>query len=267
MTTSIDAWPTVSVSDGSRRGVVAWDPRGATYRAEIDLFESLPAARPVARPQEAIWEWLEDPRGGVLPGRLIVGHRLAELVTVDALINRMVSLGFHPDERSRRDLLGLRSEVAARWGSVTLLGRLHPNDGVFSNAWLGRKLQLGLPDGRFLPIQSRFDHPDHQFGWGRSNAATMRTADVLIDLAWSTSRDAATEAAVVDLAVSVLAELNPMTGFVWRAESVADWIVTESGDLALLSGSHWKANLDQRQRPFRQLAFDFGPLEAVSPGG
>ncbi len=211
----------VPVSGGQRRGVVSWDRLRCTYRADIDLFAAMPEAQGFAvQTADAVWSWVSESRSGVLPGRLVIGHRLVELVTIDSVVNRLTSLGFHPDGRSLQSLIDLRSAVRDRCGSVVFQGRLRSG---------GRELVLGLPGGRNLPVSPRFDHPEHGFGWGRRAEATFRTARVLVDMAWSPQRDPATEAAVTDLAVSVLAEVT--SGFVWRAESVADWIATESAEL------------------------------------
>ena len=84
----------------------------------------------------------------------------------------------------------------------------------------------------------------------------MRTAELLVELTWSSARDPATESAVTDLAVSVLAEVEPDAGFVWRAESVADWLATETGDLVDPSDSPGRRFPTVRRRPHRQLALD-----------
>ena len=130
MSIPTDHWPTASVSDGARHGVVAWDPVRCTYRAEVDLFDTRrPEPRrppgPVSLPRSS-GGWFGEPGGGVLPGRVIVGHRRAEFVTVDALTNGLTAIGFRLDGRSRQALLALRSEVAARWGSVVVVGSHNP---------------------------------------------------------------------------------------------------------------------------------------------
>jgi len=244
----------VSVSDGRRCGVVSWDVARCTYRAEIDYFAPPPGTRPQpSRPVDAWWNWLADPEPEALPGRVVIGHRPVEFLTVDSLVNRLAVLGFHPDPASLNSLLALRSEVHDRCGSVVFLGR--PGlSAAGSPPGLAGEIVLGLPAGGTVPVRPLLEHPDHGFAWGHRAAATVRTAAAMVDLAWGPQRDAATEAAVVDLAISVLAEVRG--GFVWRVESVADWIATETGELSDLrrlavvpeSGGH---------QGFRQLSLEF----------
>jgi hypothetical protein len=231
----------VDISDGTRRGVVSWDRPRCTYRAEIEIFAPPPGVdSPAARTVDAIWHWLSDPEPGPVPGRLVVGHRPIELLTIDAVINRLQALGFRPDRTSLGALTGLRSAVRDRCGSVVFLGRLRPGASGSSRPAVPAEVLLGLPEAEPLPLRPLVDHPAHGFGWGHRGAATIRTAAALVDLAWSTRRDAATEAAVIDLAVTVLAEVRG--GFVWRVESVADWLATETGELAdevgRIAGAH-----------------------------
>ncbi len=238
----------VTITDGARRGTVSWDRLRCTYRAVIELVPPRPMDGSTitpsneARSLDGLWDWVVDSQAGVLPGHVILGNRLAEILTVDSLVHRLAGIGFRVDQASTASLLMLRREVERRWGSVTFHGRVHPADPSRSAAGVRREIVVEPADGWILPVLPRFDHPDHGFGWGRLAEATMRTASVLVDLAWSTDRDPATEAAVVDLAVSVLAEVRG--DFVWRAESVADWIAG-SGELV------------EPPRHFEQLCFEF----------
>ncbi len=245
----------VPVSDGLRRGVVSWDRRRCTYRAEIDVFDPLPDVEPPsARTVDAVWDWLAEPAPGTLPGRLVVGNRPVELITIDALVNRLAMVGFHPDRPSLRALFNLRSVVRERCGSVVFLGHLRPTAPRSSPSVPAAEILLGLPGREPLPLRRLLELHDHGFGWGRRGPAAVRTAAVLVDLAWSQQRDAATEAAVVDLALSVLAELRG--GFVWRAESVADWIATETGELADQFSHRTKGAEPSEPVGFRQLALE-----------
>ncbi len=269
--TSPDPMLTVPLADGRRRGLAFWDGRLCTYRAEIDLFDPVAGVEPPpsdTRPSrqtdrvhsiDELWEWLLDPRAGAAPHRVTLGDHLAEFITIDALLLRLEAFGFEPDEESRDALVALRDRVAAEWGSVVFLGRVHPAVGRCPDARLDRDLGIGLPDGRRLPISPRFDHPGHHFDWGRHGPATARTARAMIDLAWSTHSDPATDAAVTDLAVTVLAEISG--GFAWRAESVADWIATETGDLTGRSEEcHGLPPFKWRELGgYRQLSLELGP--------
>lgn len=249
----------VTVSDGPRHGTVCWDRVRCTYRAEIDVFAPMPGVdgrtdhrAPTA---DSVWAWLADPEPAVLPERVAVGHRPVELLTIDSVVNRLATFGFRPDRASLGALFGLRSAVRDRCGSVVVQGRLHRSARGTPTPRPVAELHLGLPDGEPLPLRPLLEHPDHGFGWGHRGAAAMRTASVLVDLAWSSQRDAATEAAVVDLAVTVLAEVRD--GFVWQVESVADWIATESGDLS--TGARGMVSGAEASGPtgFRQLSFEF----------
>jgi len=243
------------ISDGTRRGVVSWDRLRCTYRAEIEVFPPPPGFdSPAARTVDAVWEWLADPEPGPLPGRLVVGHRPVELLTIDAVVNRLEAHGFRPDRTSHRALMALRSAVRDRCGSVVFLGRHRPGAPGSSNSTVVAEVLLGLPEAEPLPLRPLVDHPAHQFGWGHRGAATIRTAAALVDLAWSPRRDAATEAAVIDLAVTVLAEVR--SGFVWRVESVADWLATETGDLAEADGRFAGATERYESPGYRQLSLD-----------
>lgn len=246
---------TVPVSDGIRRGLVSWDPRRCTYRAEIDVFEPLPHIDPPsARSVDAVWDWLGDPAPDVLPGRIVVGHRSVELLTVDSLINRLATFGFRPDQSSLGALFDLRTVVRDRCGSMVFLGRPRPAAAGSSASVSTGELFLCPPAGDPLPLRSLLELPDHGFGWGRRGPVAVRTASVLVDLAWSAKRDPATEAAAVDLAVTVLAELRG--GFVWRAESVADWIATESGDLVGEAMRMVRRGVSSEPVGFRQLCLE-----------
>lgn len=244
----------VSVSDGLRRGVVSWDPLRCTYRADIDIVAPSHDLEPqTAHTVDAVWEWLATPQPGVLPGRVVVGQHPVELLTVDSLVNRLATLGFRPDRVSLSALFDLRSAVRDRCGSVVFLGRHRPGASG-SLPYPTGEIVLGLPDGGCLPLRPLIDHPEHGFGWGRRGTAAVRTATVLVDLAWSPGRDAATEAAVIDLAFTVLAEIRG--GFVWRVESVADWIATEAGELSDEVGRAATGTEPNTPTGFRQLALE-----------
>ncbi len=247
----------VVISDGARHGLVVWDDSKGTYRTEIDLFGL--SGRPGSAPwrsgtgcsgtsPDRQWQWLADPRPSAIPGRLTIGEGLVELPTVDSLLNRLATLGFAVDGHSRSLLFALRRRVAAECGSTVFIGSTLLED------TMDRTLDLVLADGRRLPIRPRFDHVDHRFGWGCRTSATVRTAAALVGIAWSPSTAAATEAAILDLAVTILAEVKG--GFVWRIESVADWIAAETGDL---NGS-WRPGATEIGRGhrtrFEQLALE-----------
>lgn len=243
------------ISDGTRRGVVSWDRLRCTYRAEVEVFSPSPGVdQPPARPVDAVWDWLADPEPGPVPGRLVLGHRPVELLTIDAVVNRLEALGFRPDRASLGALVALRSAVRDRYGSVVFLGRLRPGASGWLRPTVAAEVLLGLPDAEPLPLRPLVDHPAHGFGWGHRGAATIRTAAALVDLAWSSRRDAATEAAVVDLAVTVLAEVRG--GFVWRVESVADWLATETGELADEVGHVAGAHERYDSPGYRQLSLE-----------
>ncbi len=244
----------MSVSDGRRCGVVSWDRARCSYRAEIDYFASPPGTGPQpSHPVDAWWNWLADPEPGVLPARVVIGHRPVEFLTVDSLVNRLATLGFHPDPVSLNSLFALRSEVYDRCGSVVFLGRPGPGAAGLPSGLAG-EIVLGLPAGGTVPVRPLLEHPDHGFAWGHRAAATVRTAAAMVDLAWTPQRDAATEAAVVDLAISVLAEVRG--GFVWRVESVADWIATETGELGEVGRLAGPSGSGGYQG-FRQLSLEF----------
>ena len=253
MKTRSDERNVVPISDGTRPGLVWWDSERASYRAEIELFpEPTGSERPVELSSDTWWDWVSDPRPGVLPGRVVIGCRMADLPTIDSLTNRLASIGYRLDRYSHRSLLKFRGIVSERYGSVVFIGRLPPCATASSTA-VG-ELVLGLPDGRALPIQPRIEHPDHGFGWGRHGEAVVRTAAVMVELAWSAGNDAATDAAAVDLAVTVLSGVRG--GFVWRAESVADWIAAEIGELSDVARGSASASAPAVEPLPRQLALE-----------
>lgn len=183
--------------DGQLDGKVFWDRGLQSYVALLQLF---------------------DHTGTYPPPVKRFGTRLAEFVTVDALINHLRGVGFGPDAASLDALQELREEVVGSDGGAEIVG-IVDDRGI-------RHLFLLTPSRLPLRLQPTVDHPAYAFAWGDNGPSTMETARVICERTLVRSPTDDIDVFALTLTVEYLAGIQG--DFSLDANGLCDWYLADT---------------------------------------